>query len=76
MLRIGLSGVISFILLYIESLIVMKLKGMSTIEFGEMTPFINVWAMNFFFVYAIFTQVGNWILDKGYFQQSDEHNIY
>jgi hypothetical protein len=76
MLRIGLSGVVSFILLYIESLIVMKLKGMSTIEFGEMTPFINVWAMNFFFVFAIFTQVGNWCLNKGFFQQSDEHNIY
>jgi hypothetical protein len=76
MLRIGLSGVVSFILLYIESLIVMQLKGASTIEFGEMSPFINIWAMNFFFVYAIFTQIGNWFQNKGLFQQNDEHNIY
>jgi hypothetical protein len=47
----------------------MKLKGASTIEFGEMTPFINVWAMNFFFVFAIFTQVGNWFQNKGLFEQ-------
>lgn len=69
MVKVGLSGVVSFILLYIESLIVMKLKGASTIEFGEMTPFINVWAMNFFFVFAIFTQVGNWFQNKGLFEQ-------
>jgi hypothetical protein len=75
MIKIGLSGVVSFILLYIESLIVMQLKGMQTIEFGDMTSFINVWAMNFFFVYAICTQIENWIQNKGLFQQSDEHNI-
>jgi hypothetical protein len=76
MLRIGISSVVSFILFYIESLIVMQLKGTSTIEIGGMAPFINIWAMNFFFVFAILTQVGNWFQTKGLFQQTDEHNIY
>jgi hypothetical protein len=76
MLRIGISSVVSFILFYIESLIVMQLKGTSTIEIGGMAPFINIWAMNFFFVFAILTQVGNWFQTKGLFEQTDEHNIY
>ena len=76
MLRIGISSVVSFILFYIESLIVMQLKGTSTIEIGGMAPFINIWAINFFFVFAILTQVGNWFQTKGLFQQTDEHNIY
>lgn len=75
MLKIGLSSVVSFILLYIESLIVMWLKGMSTIVFDDMTSFINVWAMNFFFVFAIFTQIGNWFENKGLFQQTDEDHM-
>ncbi|MCQ6281154.1 hypothetical protein [Bacillus sp. EB600] len=76
MLRIGISSVVSFILFYIESLIVMQLKGASTIEIGGMAPFINIWAMNFFFVFAILTQVGNWFQTRGLFEQTDEHNIY
>ncbi|MGG5252189.1 hypothetical protein ACQYAD_01420 [Neobacillus sp. SM06] len=64
MIRMALSGVLGFILLYIESVIVMQLKGMGTIEFGGIAPFINVWAMNFFFVFAILTQVGNWIENR------------
>jgi hypothetical protein len=76
MLRAALSGVVGFVLIYIESLIVMDLKGLTAIEFGDMTSFISIWAMNFFFVFAIFTQVGDWFQTKGIFQQSDEHNIY
>lgn len=76
MLRIGISSVVSFILFYIESLIVMQLKGTSTIEIGGMAPFINIWAMNFFFVFAILTQIGNWFQTRGLFEQTDEHNIY
>ncbi|MFJ5714386.1 hypothetical protein [Neobacillus sp. NPDC093127] len=64
MIRAAAAGVIGFILIFIESMIVMKLKGYVTIEFGGLAPFINVWAMNFFFVFAILTQVNNWYMNK------------
>lgn len=64
MIRAAAAGVIGFILIFIESMIVMKLKGYATIEFGGIAPFINVWAMNFFFVFAILTQVNNWYMNK------------
>ncbi|MCL6572293.1 MAG: hypothetical protein K6T88_11510 [Bacillus sp. (in: Bacteria)] len=64
MIRAAVAGVIGFILIFIESMIVMKFKGLETIEFGGLAPFINVWAMNFFFVFAILTQVTNWYLNN------------
>ncbi len=64
MIKAAVAGVVGFILIFIESMIVMKLKGYETIEFGGMAPFINVWAMNFFFVFAILTQVTNWYVNK------------
>ena len=73
MVRAAVAGVVSFILIFIESMIVMKLKGYETIEFGGMAPFINVWAMNFFFVFAILTQVTNWYVNKA---DLKEDNIY
>ncbi len=64
MIRAAIAGVVGFVLIFIESMIVMKLKGLETIEFGGLAPFINVWAMNFFFVFAILTQVTNWYVNK------------
>lgn len=64
MLRAAIAGVVGFVLVFIESMIVMKLKGYVTIEFGGIAPFINVWAMNFFFVFAILTQVTNWYTNR------------
>jgi hypothetical protein len=60
MIRMAVAGVIGFILIFIESMIVIHLKGYETIEFGGMAPFINVWAMNFFLVFSILTQLTNW----------------
>lgn len=76
MIRAAVAGVLGFILVFIESMIVMKLKGYSTIEFGGIAPFINVWAMNFFLVFAILTQVTNWYLDKSVREKTEEENIY
>lgn len=64
MIRAAIAGVVGFVLIFIESMIVMKLNGLETIEFGGLAPFINVWAMNFFFVFAILTQITNWYLNK------------
>ncbi|HYK74283.1 MAG TPA: hypothetical protein VEV44_14400 [Pseudoneobacillus sp.] len=75
MIRAALAGVIGFILIFIESMIVMKLKGYSTIEFGGMAPFVNVWAMNFFFVFAILTQLTGWYENKTGLE-TEEDNSY
>ncbi|MEH7483156.1 hypothetical protein V7157_19235 [Neobacillus drentensis] len=64
MIRAAIAGVVGFVLIFIESMIVMRLKGLETIEFGGLAPFINVWAMNFFFMFAILTQVTNWYMNK------------
>jgi hypothetical protein len=76
MIRAAVAGVMGFILVFIESMIVMKLKGYSTIEFGGMAPFINVWAMNFFLVFAILTQVTNWYQERTIGEKTEEENIY
>jgi hypothetical protein len=60
MVRMAVAGVVGFILIFIESMIVMHFKGYETIEFGGLTPFINVWSMNFFLVFSILTQLSNW----------------
>lgn len=73
MLRAAIAGVVGFVLVFIESMIVMKLKGYVTIEFGGIAPFINVWAMNFFFVFAIITQVTNWYYNR---ESLEEDNSY
>ncbi|MCM3117083.1 hypothetical protein M3610_17550 [Neobacillus sp. MER 74] len=73
MIRAAIAGVVGFVLIFIESMIVMNLKGLETIEFGGIAPFINVWAMNFFFVFAILTQVTNWYVNK---ESLEEDNSY
>ena len=73
MVKAAVAGVIGFVLIFIESMIVMKLKGYETIEYGGIAPFINVWAMNFFFVYAILTQVTNWYVNN---QKLNEDNSF
>jgi hypothetical protein len=64
MIRMAVAGVASFMLIFIESMIVMKLKGFETIEYRGLAPFINVWAMNFFLVFCILTQLTNWYMNK------------
>jgi hypothetical protein len=76
MIRAAVAGVVGFILIFIESMVVMKLKGYQTIEFGGIAPFINVWAMNFFFVFAILTQVTNWYENKMVIKEGKENNSY
>lgn len=58
------AGVLGFLLVFIESYIVMAIKGYHTIEFGGISPFISVWAMNFFFVFSISTQFKSWYEER------------
>ncbi|MBM7650854.1 hypothetical protein [Neobacillus cucumis] len=73
MVKAAVAGVVGFVLIFIESMIVMKLKGYETIEFGGIVPFVNVWAMNFFFTYSILTQVTAWFVNK---QELNEDNSF
>lgn len=75
MVRAAVAGIVGFILIFVESMIVIKLKGYETIEFGGIAPFINVWAMNFFFVFAILTQVTNWYDNKVNVEKSEEQGF-
>lgn len=76
LIRAAVAGVLGFIFMFLESLIVMYLKGYQTIEFGGMTPFINVWAMNFFLVFAILTQVTNWYQNRNAIGEGNEDNSF
>lgn len=73
MVRAAVAGVLGFILIVVESMIVMVLKGSEAIVFDGIPTFINIWAMNFFFVYAILTQITNWYVSK---HSLEEDNIY
>lgn len=64
MVRMSFAGIGGFILVFLESYIVMQLKGYHSIEFGGISPFISVWAMNFFLLFSILTQVKNWYLER------------
>lgn len=75
MVRAAVAGIVGLVLIFVESMIVIKLKGYETIEFGGIAPFINVWAMNFFFVFAILTQVTNWYDNKVNVEKSEEQGF-
>ena len=60
MFRIMASGLGGFVLVFIEAYIVLLVKGYHSIEFGGMGPFVSVWAMNFFFLFTIFTHIKLW----------------
>ena len=76
MIRTALAGIIGFVVIFVESMIVMKIKGYSTVEYGGIAPFINIWAMNFFFVFAILTQLTNWYQNRDGFEKTKEENTY
>ncbi|WP_253701479.1 hypothetical protein [Bacillus sp. FJAT-27445] len=56
----AVAGAAGFVLVFIESYFVMIIKGFKTIEFGGISPFVGVWAMNFFLVFSILTHVKLW----------------
>jgi hypothetical protein len=76
MIRTAVAGTFGFVLVFVESFIVMKLKGYGTIEFGGITPFINIWAMNFFLVFSNLTQLTMWHDNRAAIEESDEENTY
>lgn len=64
MLRACIASVAGFILVFIESFIVMELKQYQAIDLGGISPFISIWAMNFFLVFSILTQIKHWYEER------------
>jgi hypothetical protein len=60
MMRMAIAGVAGFVLVFIESFIVMGIKQYETIDFGGIAPFVSVWTMNFFLVFSILTHIKLW----------------
>lgn len=60
MVRTGAAAFLSIFLLIIESFIIMRLKGYSTIYFDNINLLIGVLAMNFFFAFSILTNMKIW----------------
>lgn len=64
MVRITAAGIGGFILVFIEAYIVLLLKGYHTIEFGGISPFVSVWAMNFFLLFTILSHLKLWLNER------------
>lgn len=60
MLRMSIAGVVGFVLVFIESYLVMAVKQYEAIDFGGIAPFVSVWSMNFFLVFSILTHIKLW----------------
>ncbi|MCH1624265.1 hypothetical protein [Fredinandcohnia quinoae] len=60
MVRTGAAAFLSIILLVVESFIIMKLKGYTSIYFDNINLLIGVLAMNFFFAFSILTNMKMW----------------
>lgn len=72
MQRTFISFIGSFFLVFIEVYLVLLIKGYETIEFGTIGPFISVWAMNFFLLFSILTDVKMYLDEK----KENETNNY
>lgn len=75
MIRTVSAGLLGLLLLIIESMIVMKIKGDHTIEYSGIADFIAIWAMNFFLVFSIMTQLVKWYETKLHYKKTRESNI-
>ena len=76
MVRISLSFVASFLLLYLESLIVMKWAGYgSGIHFADYNGLIVVFALNFFLAFAVLTHITPWFTRMNRIQAEEDESL-
>ncbi|RSK26839.1 hypothetical protein EJF36_08165 [Bacillus sp. HMF5848] len=64
MVRTAIAFIASFVLMVLETFIVMKIKNVGGVDFGSIQNFVGVWAMNFFLVFAITTDIKLWLQEK------------
>lgn len=75
MLRIAISFIASFFLLYIESVIVMEVFGYTNgIQFNDYSGLVTVMALNFFLIFSIMTQLTPWFMQLNSIDPDEEEN--
>ena len=78
MVRMAASVVFGFVLMYLQSLLVMKWNHYSSIQFQEMSHIFLIWGINFFCVFIMLTQLKNWLSQKlpyvDYSKQKADHS--
>jgi hypothetical protein len=74
MMRMSIAGVAGFVLVFIESYIVMVFKQYETIDLGGIAPFVSVWTMNFFLIFSILTHIKFWYEERELQREEDEAN--
>jgi len=57
MLRFATAFIMGFVLIVVEAMIVMYIKGYSEIYLENIQLLVGVWAMNFFLVFTILTDI-------------------
>lgn len=62
--RTFFSFIGSFFLIFIECYLVLLLTDSTSIEFGGIGTFINIWAMNFFLLFTISTDIKLYLKEK------------
>ncbi|HHY74421.1 MAG TPA: hypothetical protein GX497_14595 [Bacillus bacterium] len=59
--RAGTSLLLGLGLIFLEAFIIMELKDYSVMKLGTTPQFISVWIINSFLVFAILTDIKNWM---------------
>lgn len=73
MIRVSLSFLASFLMFYVESVIVMKWSGFkSGIYFADYNGLIVVFVLNFFLAFSIFTQLTPWFMKINNIQTEED----
>gem|GEM_PF-3359049 len=53
--RFSLSILFGFILIWLQSLLIMKWNGYTTIQFNSLSSIFLLWMTNFFIIYSLFS---------------------
>lgn len=61
MFRAGTSMLLGLGLILVEAYIVMVIKNYSTMNLGTAGQFVTVWVINALLVFAIMTDIKNWL---------------
>lgn len=60
MIRTALSAIMGLVLIFIQSMIVMKMNSYESIHFPNLMHVLIVWILNFFLVFSILSHMKPW----------------
>ncbi|HEX7056070.1 MAG TPA: hypothetical protein VF260_02570 [Bacilli bacterium] len=67
MVRTAASAVLGFLLIIVQSIIVMKMDHYTSIQFTSPQHMLTIWIINFFLAYSVLTQITIWMANRGAF---------